>query len=254
MSNERRQHYRVSPTTGRDVTVSIRLASGQESRAVLIDISAGGAAVAFARADAPTVTVADLVSVIFQSERLGEPLAVSGYVRRIKLSTDHENILFGVVFDEWDTDRSDLTPKLRALFNEREAVRVEPREDEEVDIEVVLTGKASRVDGTLRDISVLGMGMWVSVDDHPDLEDGSTIQVDLTLPNGEQAMKLDVEVRHIEEFGERARVGLRFGREANASTSDTQRDITQYVMARQIEVARVDAERRRAMEDHYSTG
>jgi len=198
--------------------------------------------------------VADQVSVVFQSERLGEPLVVSGYIRRIKLSRDHANIMYGVAFEDWNPNRNDLTPKLRALFNEREAVRVEPREDEEVDIEIVLSGKANRVDGTLRDISVLGMGMWVSVDDHPDLEDGSTVQVDLTLPSGQKAIKLDVEVRHIQEFGERARIGLRFDPVTTGPDSGSQRDITQYVMARQIEVARVDAERRRAMEDHYPTG
>ena len=49
------------------------------------------------------------------------------------------------------------------------------------------------------------------MDDHPDLEDGSTVQVDLTLPNGAQTMKIEVEVRHVQEFGERTRVGLRFG-------------------------------------------
>lgn len=254
MSNERRQHYRVSPSTERDVEVYIRLASGRESRTALIDISAGGVAVAYPRGDAPSVAVAEHVSVVFRSERLGEPLVVSGYIRRIKLSRDQANILYGVGFDDWDSHRNNLTPKLRALFNEREAVRVEPREDEEVDIEVVLSGKAHRVDGTLRDISVLGMGMWVSVDDHPELEDGSTVQVDLTLPNGAQTMKLEVEVRHMQEFGERTRVGLRFEQPGSTAKKDTKRDITQYVMARQIELAREDAERRRAMEDHYPTG
>lgn len=236
------------------MTVALRLASGRESRAVLIDISAGGAAVAYSREHAPSVTVADKVSVVFQSDRLSEPLIVSGYIRRIKLSRDHANVLYGVAFEDWNPNRNDLTPKLRALFNEREAVRVEPREDEQVDIEVVLSGKASRVDGTLRDISVLGMGMWVSVDDHPDLEDGATVKVDLSLPNGGDVLTLDVEVRHVQEFGERARVGLRFDEDASASESGGKRDITQYVMARQIELARVDAERRRAMEAHYPTG
>ena len=114
--------------------MSLRLATGLQSRAVLIDISAGGAAIAYSRADAPSVAVADQVSVVFQSERLGEPLVVSGYIRRIKLSRDHANIMYGVAFEDWNPNRNDLTPKLRALFNEREAVRVEPREDEEVDI------------------------------------------------------------------------------------------------------------------------
>ena len=94
----------------------------------------------------------------------------------------------------------------------------------------------------------------VSVDDHPELEDGSTVQVDLTLPNGAQTMKLEVEVRHMQEFGERTRVGLRFEQPRGTAKKDTKRDITQYVMARQIELAREDAERRRAMEDHYPTG
>ena len=52
-----------------------------------------------------------------------------------------------------------LRPSCVHCSTSERLVRVEPREEEEVDIEVVLSGKAHRVDGTLRDISVLGMGM-----------------------------------------------------------------------------------------------
>jgi len=254
VTQEKRQHYRVSPSTEREVVVHVRLANGQESRAGLLDVSAGGVALAYPKEHPLDVAIAESVSVLFQSDRLGAPLVIAGYVRRIKLSEDGTTILYGVAFDAWSANRSDLTPKLRALFNEREAVRVEPREDEDVDVEVVFSGKASRVDGTLRDISVLGIGVWVSVDDQPALEDGSTVQVDLTLPTGEKALNLEVEVRHVQSFGERARVGLRLNSEMPQVRRSNERNIGQYVMARQIEAARIDAERRRAMESHYPTG
>ena len=252
VSIDRRQQYRVLPGSSREVQVSLRLETGHESPAVLIDISAGGVAVAFLRTDAPPVQVAEQVHVVFSSERLREPLVVSGYIRRIRLSEDKSSIMYGVVFDDWTANRKDLTPKLRALFNEREAIRVEPRE-EDIDIEVVLTGKARRIDGTLRDISVLGMGMWVNVDDHTELADGSTVEVEVSLPDTVEPVTLDVEIRHIQEFDERTRVGLRFD-DASSNNRNTKRGITQYVMARQLELAREDAERRRAMEDHYTTG
>ena len=249
MSNERRQHYRVSPTTEREVRVAIRNSQGVEHSVGLIDISAGGVALACRAADAPQVSLMDTVTIVFSSDRLGSPLEIESQVRHVQLSDDDLNIMYGVRFLGWSGKRNSLTPKLRSLFNEREAVRVDPREDEEIEVELSLSGKARVASGLLRDISVLGVGVWVSTDDGPLLEEGSKLKMTLRLPNGEDDIELDAEIRHMQPLGEQARLGVEI--QDSDRVRKQRHGITGYVMSRQIEIARIDAERRRAMESYY---
>ncbi len=253
MSNERRQHYRVSVATEREVGVNVRLSNGQTQLVGLIDVSAGGVAIGVSASDALAVQLSEKVSVVFNSKRLGQPLSIEGHMRHIKPSDDSKNIMYGIAFDPWSESRLDLTPKLRALFNEREAVRVEPVEDEDIPVQLFTQNGAESIDGLLRDISVFGLGVWIGADDEIELGDQSKFKLSVCLPNGANDLAVDVEVRHIQSIGDRSRMGLRFCSEDAQVRRAQQREITQYVMTRQIEIARIDAERRRAMEAHYPT-
>ncbi len=250
MSDERRQHYRVSPSAAREVRVSIRDNQGTSHVVGLIDISAGGVALACTVDEAPHVKLMEEISVIFDSDRLLEPLTIQSQVRHIKVSDDDINIMYGVRFVGWAEQRQRLAPKLRALFNEREAVRVDPREDETIDVELVINGTARSAQGSLRDISVLGVGVWVSTDDEPFLVAGKPIELTIRLPESEEELHIEAEIRHMQPFGEQARLGVEIC-EPSAGATSPRKGITGYVMTRQIEIARIDAERRRAMESYY---
>lgn len=249
MSDERRQHYRVSPSTEREVRVAIRTSQGAEHFVGLIDISAGGVALACRAVDAPPVSLMDAVTIVFDSDRLGSPLEIESQVRHVQLSDDDVNIMYGVRFLGWTGQRDSLTPKLRSLFNEREAVRVDPREDEDIEVELSISGKAKITSGMLRDISVLGVGVWVNTDDGPLLEEGSKLTLTLRLPDGQDDIEFDAEIRHMQPLGEHARLGVEI--QEGDTARKQRRGITGYVMSRQIEIARIDAERRRAMESYY---
>jgi len=231
----------------------ICLDDGTDNTVGLIDISAGGVAVAVS-ADSPlSVANGDKVTVKFESDRLGTPLQISSHIRRIKFSSDKKSIMYGVLFDTWTDKRLNLTPKLRSLFNEREAVRVEPREDEEIDVHLVVNGEERIVRGLLRDISVSGVGVWLNDDEDSKACTDPQISVDLTLPDDTSNVRLAVEVRYVQEVGDRSRVGMRFADNDPKIERAQYKYITNYVMTRQIEIARIDAERRRAMESHYPT-
>ena len=231
----------------------ICLDDGTDNTVGLIDISAGGVAVAVS-ADSPlSVANGDKVTVKFESDRLGTPLQISSHIRRIKFSSDKKSIMYGVLFDTWTDKRLNLTPKLRSLFNEREAVRVEPREDEEIDVHLVVNGEERIVRGLLRDISVSGVGVWLNDDEDSKACTDPQISVDLTLPDDASYVRLAVEVRYVQEVGDRSRVGMRFADNDPKIERAQYKYITNYVMTRQIEIARIDAERRRAMESHYPT-
>ena len=253
MSSERRQHYRVSIATEREVHVAVRDGSGPAQQDGQIDVSAGGVAIGVSVDNALQTRSGQQIFVDFHSERLGEPLSIAGHLRHIKRSDDGRNIMYGIAFDPWSESRIDLTPKLRSLFNEREAVRVEPNDDESVEIQMVFNGHDHCVNGTLRDISVFGLGVWMSVDDAQILSNQAKLTLDFCLPTGQKELSMEVEVRHLQAVGERSRLGLRFCSEDAQVRRAQQRDITQYVMSRQIEIARIDAERRRAMGSHYPT-
>ena len=63
------------------------------------------------------------------------------------------------------------------------------------------------------------------------------------------AFELDAEIRHMQPLGEQARLGVEI--QESDKVRKQRHGITGYVMARQIEIARIDAERRRAMESYY---
>ena len=246
MSQDRRLNYRVTSTIERDVEVDVVLADGSLADLVLIDISAGGVGMAGPEELAPDMRVGDTIVVRFSSKRLLKPLEIASQVRHIKLTDD--GIHYGIGFDDWGGIRSHMAPKLRSLFNEREAVRVEPRTDEEVLINIVGESEQGAIEGWLRDISVLGVGMWITLEDQVALESGSSVRVQFTLPHNEMVLDLEAQVRHQQVVGDRARLGLQIVNDQPGRWNGVHRQITQYVMSRQIEIARIDAERRRAMD------
>jgi len=245
VSQDRRLTYRVTPNLERDVDVQVVLSSGDVIDLPLIDISAGGVGMACSVDDAPNLRVGDNVAIRFSSKRLLKPLEIASQIRHVKL-TD-EGIHYGIGFDDWGEARSLMAPKLRSLFNEREAVRVEPRPEEEVLVNILTGETLSKVEGLLRDISVLGVGMWVTAEDQLQLESGELVQVQLSLPPSKEVLSLEAQIRHQQLVGDRARVGLQIVNDQPGRWNGVHREITQYVMSRQIETARVDAERKRAM-------
>ena len=164
------------------------------------------------------------------------------------------SVIYGVEFNNWISDRHRLAPQLRSLFNEREAVRVEPPEDDEMDVKLDLDGTGSITAGLLRDISVLGVGIWLNDDAQHLLPKENAITIGLQLEEQEEQLKLQVRVRHRHSIGERIRLGVEIcSDQKGSSLVATQKRIMKYVMQRQIESARIDAERRRAMQKHYPT-
>ena len=253
VSNNRRQHYRVATSTDHEVSVQLVLPDGTGQVVALIDISAGGVALALPAEEGRDIKINAAVIVAFESDRNIKPLEIASHIQHIKMSDDGLSIIYGVSFDPWDEGRLRLTPKLLSLFNEREAVRVDPRDDEEIDVQLIFSGRGRVVEGVLRDISVSGMGVWLEVDDEPSLRSAPMVKIEMNWPSGADPLHLEVEVRHIASIGTRSRVGMRFFGEDCAQNAARQKSITNYVMTRQIENARIDAERRRAMESHYPT-
>ena len=110
MSNERRQHYRVSTSSDRDISVRVGLQDGTQHPVGLIDISAGGVALALGADEALPVQINEPVTIIFESDRLSHPLEIGSHLQHIKMSDDDASVIYGVAFDPWDESSLNLTP------------------------------------------------------------------------------------------------------------------------------------------------
>ena len=249
MSDNRRHQYRVTPEIERDVSVAVRLQSQALQDIAMLDISAGGIAFAVDTDQKLDVQLSEQILLSFESKRLGKPLEIPGTVRHIH--TTKNQVFYGVAFEGWDNTRLNLTPQLRALFNEREAVRVEPREEQDVDVQVTWSNGAT-INGMMRDISVLGVGMWVGEEDDAVFTANDEVSLNFKLGSESESLVLQARVRYTSVAGEQARVGIEIMEQQPAKMSGSRKAITDYVMKRQLEIARVDAERRRAMQAHIN--
>lgn len=243
VSQDRRLNYRVTSKIEREVFVDFVLADGGLVRVMLVDLSAGGLGAGLEYTDPSPVQAGDRLIVRFSSERLFNPLEIKSEIRHVKV--EGELLLYGVAFEDWVGVRSQLAPRLRTLFNEREAVRVEPRTDQDVAVSVQRSGRRAQVDGFLRDISIFGVGMWVMAEESAVFTSGDTVNLELALPASTKTLNLAASVCHQQLVDGRARIGLRMVGDQPGDWNRVQKVITQYVMARQLEVARIDAERKR---------
>ena len=252
VSQDRRVHYRVTPNIERDVHVFAVTPTGSTHQVGLVDISAGGVAFGLNENERLQADIGDILVVRFENGRLQEPLEIQAALRHEK--EEDTNVVYGVEFQSWDDERTRLAPKLRSLFNEREAVRVEPHDADELDVEIHLHGHTDLSGGLLRDISVLGIGIWLQDEDQALLVGKESMTLGVRFDPDDEPMELCVRVRHTQQVGERVRIGAQIVPNDKHDARAQKKRIMAYVMKRQIEVARIDAERRRAMQAHYPTG
>jgi len=245
VSQDRRLNYRVTPNIEREVFIDLVLEDGGVVRVIPVDISAGGMGVGLVMDGAPEIRAGNRLQIRFSSARLGQPIVIQSQVRHVKI--EDGLLMLGIAFDDWGSIRSHLAPRLRSLFNEREAVRVEPRPDEEVLVMVEINGIRSHVEGLLRDISIFGVGMWVPAEDERTLATGAKVRLEFSLPPSDERIVLEASICHHQLVGQRARVGLQIQPNQPGRWNGVHKEITQYVMKRQMETARVDAERKREL-------
>ena len=251
MTQDRRLHYRVSPSTEREIVITVITQDRVAHRVAIIDISAGGVALAVDTKMRLPVAKSELVTIRFESTKIGATLEIPSQIRHIKVVENQDVIVYGVGFVNWSQSRSDLTPKLRALFNEREAVRVDPQDNEEIEIQLLLSGTGHIVNGLLRDVSMLGVGIWVSSFEEKPPRPGDEVVLDLTLPDQDGPMQIKAQVQYRQLAGDQVRVGLEIKTPNLAERKDQEKVLTSYVMARQLESARLDNERRQALLANY---
>ena len=142
----------------------------------------------------------------------------------------------GLQFLEWTTARRKLDKRLRSLFNEREAFRVEPDPSDPVEVRFASAdGSKSVVE--LRDISVRGLGLRFAhgEGDPPRMKQRVALSIAFpTAPTVVLQVTGEVVMRSVAVEG--VLVGVCF--EDNKAFQRGEPTIRDYVMQRQVEILR----------------
>ncbi len=234
----RRSLYRVDGGVAQDLFAHLHDGRGRRLAVDLEDINSGGAGVLIPDRRGAKFTAGDEVRLEFNSPKLRDAMEVPGSVCRVQL-VDDRAVRLGVAFNTWMDRRRTLDARLRSLFNEREAFRVEPPRLDELEVEVELGGHRLRTSTHIRDISVLGIGLWTPPRVRDVLKLDTNLSLRFRLPNHQMSLSLDGRVRHI--MGPFDAQGYSVGVELiidSTRNPDEFRTIQDYVIKRQLELRR----------------
>lgn len=259
MNATKRRHYRV---TGEDLNgINICLMVGSEPQPVhLIDISAAGAAIAFL--DAKQSDVESLVRstreapvVRIESSRLQESLNITCRVAHVQEVA--AGVVCGVAFLRRVDETFNLDRALLRVFNRRGAVRVEPDPKSPIDVRLSTPSGAVLASGTMRDMSLTGIGVAVAPADMSAVPAGTHLVARFTVDN--ETLVLRAQVR----FGKTSTstpsgdappttiglLGIEFEPDERNNPTNRKR-IANWVMGRQLEIQRI--QREAAASDAYA--
>lgn len=264
---EKRRAYRVTPDTSGHIRASAVLDDGTEAAAELLNAATGGVAVRLPHLRRGDLEVGQKVNFYFRSERLREPLALTGQVVQVRRG-GAQPLEAGIAFLDWARAARDLEPVFRRLFNERRCFRVPPSTEDVERFRITLRAQRGTrsVRTWLRDLSASGIGLWLPTkrillpqsgsgeggsmrlifggSDAP-VGVGEGLQLKLDMPGQRAPFVLPVTLRHIAAWpgAPRARLGLEFPTERDMPR-DAHAAILQYVGARQRQLRQLEKDAR----------
>ncbi len=235
---DRRKQYRVTAEFDELVHIEFRGPKVVCDNVRLLDLSAGGAGVELPRSATGMLRLRDRVEMSLRSPKLRSPLEMVARICHVDERQPKPKL--GLSFESWRDHRALLDSELRTLFNEREAFRVEPSIADPIDVEIQAKAGRLVVHGEVRDLSVLGFGLWIPPSAMDHLSPGAKVAVHFKLPGEDEAITAPCQVRFVrrEEGRDRALTGLRMA-EGLRVRPQARQAVTRYVMGRQRELLRM---------------
>lgn len=235
---DRRKQYRVTAEFDELVQIEFRGPKLVCDDVRLLDLSAGGAGVELPDEANGLLRMRDRISLSMRSPKLSEPLEMSARICHLDERRARPKV--GLSFESWRDHRALLDSELRSLFNEREAFRVEPSVADPIEVEVHAKAGRLVVHGEVRDLSVLGFGLWMPVSSLDHLRPGARVALHFQLPGEDEVVTAPCQIRFMrrEEGRARAISGLRMA-EGLRVQPRTRQAVTRYVMNRQRELLRM---------------
>lgn len=173
----------------------------------LDDLCIQGASVLVPVPSMPAVHEGEIVGVRIEHAREGWTVLTPGLVRSISEET-RRYFRIGLEFINPGNLYSQLEDGLGSYFNRRSAIRLK---NEPVMFEAQIRGsKATRLRARVIDISVTGLGAWVSHVEAAMLKRGDEVMLTLTLPDKLPSIEGAVKVMRKENHGPSDIIGLEF--------------------------------------------
>ncbi len=152
-------------------------------RGMALDLSDRGVRVALSRADATPDQLPRMghtAQLTLSSDTWTDPVTIDAIARH-RTDPGAEFYVIGFEF----VDQPELEdPSLYRLFNRRRSVRVKPRSDQVV--AVTLQGSGATATGTMRDISMTGIGIGLHPSVDNDFADHSIVRLEFSLQFGDE--------------------------------------------------------------------
>lgn len=223
---ERRNAYRIQwSVDDAPVSVAMHIRRVGSFPAKLLDLSIRGAGVQFGD-EAPDAAVGDRVHLVFGMNVLDKPFMAKAFVRsRLEVDSGRR---YGLVFQEPEKIEAALPDALGPLFNRRAAVRVEPKQKIEVDLEAFVepTGWAATT-SSVADLSVSGMAVHVDADFERALKKQDRLRLAFELGRTEFNFGARIVNRRLAKGT--VRWGMQFERERSARFEEQQAAIESFV-------------------------
>lgn len=235
----RRRQYRVTADFEKYVSLELLGPKVHARNVRLLDLSSGGCGVELPAGANGMLRQNDTVNLRVISSRLPEAVDMKGTVAWLKEATARPQV--GLVFVNWRQHRILLDSELKGLFNEREAFRVTPDGRKPVDVELQLEGAgAGTYTGTMRDVSLLGLGVSVSTKSFTPDETPEFVTLSFRLPDVKEPVEARAEVRYLRPTDGHARayLGLRMV-DAERLPGAVRRVLQQFIMQRQRVLCRM---------------
>jgi c-di-GMP-binding flagellar brake protein YcgR len=232
---ERRRHYRVTAEFRRQVAVDVKDSRGVWWTANLVDISIGGAALVLDSESRNTMQRGQDVVLRFRSDRLSSEVEVPSKIYYVRSTKGPHRI--GIGFDEWEDARSKLGPRLRSLFNQRQAFRVDVDLADGVEVQIQVGEELTVIEAQAQDFSILGTGLTVNHRHKEEIVMQQKIGLLFKLPSTDDLIELGAIIRHLDQAGPQISVGAEFVSDARF-TVEARKHLRDYVMRRQLEMRR----------------
>lgn len=237
---DHRTHYRRVPGRGDALGVKVICSNGAPISGVLIDLSAGGAAVVFDQDMSGDLLVDEVRELVFSS-LTASSFRAAAVVRSIPQEGGPNR--YGFQFLDGVALFEQLDDSFYRYFNRRRFRRAKPGIGERFKAVLKIEGEA--IDVSVRDVSMGGVGFVVSEEDAARLAVDQPVAIDLHVPKTEHVLATYAIVRHLTPDTSGVRVGFSMEPASEgASKRNTKRALaalSDYIQRRLDEIDRYNS-------------
>jgi c-di-GMP-binding flagellar brake protein YcgR len=201
-----------------------------------LDVGPDGARLQFDTPGGPDYVMGQLVNLSFSSSRIGKALVTEARVVRRMEEKGHRTYAFR--FTNHHRFEGHAPEEIYRLLNRRGSFRVNPPEEEPIDITLKPEEGGPLVRARLIDISATGLGARTSVDVEATLVATLRVTVMVALPTHPDPVSVPGIIRSRVLAGAHVRYGIAFDFAASDHAESKQNAIIDYVMRRQREELR----------------